>query len=1175
MKAPGTQGSRALLRPLYRSAKTKITSLWQSILGSANSGRRLHDILASLMVVVATLGAIVSGMAAVAENEAERVSRQLTQGHHLGLTYRQELLTDGAMRDPLKERSDACINLGEQYLQAVNRNILNKPGMAAQLDLHAQEEFAAARALWPFLYILRHPFDRELSPEQSLQKRVAFFLAQQGFEATWKDPENDDDSSKLIWEHLDQKFKSAHHMTHHLSLGVVLFVAALVIFTISDMRRQIRWKRRLLYLGVLVAGSALVYTLVSIQVKSFFSSGNLILAGLLIFALVDLLKAIGSPSPGKEPEGEEEGGYLEPELPEVKDCYPGGALYMREMTKGISRWLVMLIVITVFCTALCGYWYSLAASRAAEAAHAAIEDLIEMNCRSSRLNALINRSILRLAQVREYRARYAALGQLESQVQKAPAGFLTAARVRLEAYKHLARLQDQTLLEEPTAGVEADARFPEKIKSWPLQYRAENWWEKFALWDAHSQRSLVWHRQARVFLSILTILAMAIYLFGQAHSLGKRPASRQLMIYGVVLLMIAMGLALETRLGERQTDKEAEEEAAYHYAAAMSKIRTAHTPEEYREVVKDLEAAVKCRPDFALAQVELAGACAKEGSSQIAESFVSLPTKTELSRIIYLKQKALHKLKEYGYTEPARTLMSLGYNSLLLALQNHYLPGVTESIAYSQRAAQKGGEPELTALTKWNLRLAQIAAKGSQHADTEALTAGGSSKNMIISAFTDLEILSKYYGPLHPGEKLDLKGDKERLASLWPGSPSPDPERPWVVPIRDSGQIEVSAHTVRWRGQMPQFDPRRDRLFMVWYVLDEGWDVWRALPEVSGPVYHHQIKRVQVPWLEIEGSFLANTGYTRCLPAGRYRAELYLNGRLTSDPAATMNPPSDLTPVSLYDLNVGLCRPGSWRPIDLPREFKDRGDLLYGFQTGEGNPAAFVFTFYVPRSFARLEIISRVQTRLKQAGIKSPGVFIPYDSREAGDLTAPSAAAFYKHWITGEGVQHVGLVFSGAAPGKELYQTLDSMNNWFGAEAEWDSFPYLDARVVSLRFYESNQESPDATKRIYRKTFQQSETRYIKWELNLDATPSKKIVQFAGNDLWFGPEGNILNNGTKKWTFPPGWQGSGLTDGLGAATPGQWQPGTYTVVLRINGMEMARGSFQVVAAKAQAGRRQK
>ena len=222
-----------------RPAKTKHPGIWPTMWNCLWPSREIadkaswHIILAQSMVIFALAGAIAAGAAAVAEQEAQRLERLLTWGHHLAFIYRQELLADASTRAALEVLAKSYNKQGKEYLKAANQ-----PGAEQQeLERQAQEDFAAARTLRPFLAVLPNPFINNLSVEQSLQKKVAFYMARQGFETHWTEPpkpaagqkEAGPAASSNIWENLDQKLEEAHSMVRFLALGVVFFVAALGI----------------------------------------------------------------------------------------------------------------------------------------------------------------------------------------------------------------------------------------------------------------------------------------------------------------------------------------------------------------------------------------------------------------------------------------------------------------------------------------------------------------------------------------------------------------------------------------------------------------------------------------------------------------------------------------------------------------------------------------------------------------------------------------------------------------------------------------------------------------------------------------------------------------------------------------------------------------------------------
>ena len=75
-----------------------------------------------------------------------------------------------------------------------------------------------------------------------------------------------------------------------------------------------------------------------------------------------------------------------------------------------------------------------------------------------------------------------------------------------------------------------------------------------------------------------------------------------------------------------------------------------------------------------------------------------------------------------------------------------------------------------------------------------------------------------------------------------------------------------------------------------------------------------------------------------------------------SSPPEAENLPEAFVPQRLLHLNVGLCRPKTWKPfLEMPKQLGDMEFLGRGFASPELRPAAFVFSFYAPRSFRGLK----------------------------------------------------------------------------------------------------------------------------------------------------------------------------------------------------------------------------
>ncbi len=606
-------------------------------------------------------------------------------------------------------------------------------------------------------------------------------------------------------------------------------------------------------------------------------------------------------------------------------------------------------------------------------------------------------------------------------------------------------------LSDPEVGGEADLLFPKKLKARPLE--TINWWESLAQWDLASQRSLAWHAKAQILLGILTVLAMAIYLFAQAHSLEEGFGGRRLMGYGLalvgnsVLCFIMILLVIYQESDRAKLSHEAE--AAKAYGAAMQKDLTARRGPEFQKVVDDLNKAIEANPKLARARLSLAYALQDLRSSQAGEFYISLPGKDTLTESIGHLKTAIQAMLANGYAAPAALLSFLGCDTLMLAFDKNDLAGVREALTYFQKAEAQGihgGNKTTMAMIHWNLATTRLAAGESQEIDPKAfrLLNEAGDANLIISSFTDLEVLEKYYPYLHGGTNCQaaVEQAKQRLIEAFVRQ---DWERGAVEsPIPVCGdllpkepEIMVSPQTVEWRGHLPQLQKDQDKLCLIWYIKDADWGVWRALPTVSGPVNPKELspdKTIPESWF-IRRSYLAESAFRSCLLPGTYKAELYLNGRLFSSPCDVENLPEDFAPQRLLHLNVGLCCPKDWKLYTFPKQMGDNEFIGRIFANSKQRPTACVFTFYASRAVQDPKdppAVKWARQILSQKPLNLPDnwALAPYNP-EACAAPPPGVAGLYKQWVTPDGVHHVGVVFIGTAPFCDLCNTLASMDNLY------------------------------------------------------------------------------------------------------------------------------------------------
>ena len=128
----------------------------------------------------------------------------------------------------------------------------------------------------------------------------------------------------------------------------------------------------------------------------------------------------------------------------------------------------------------------------------------------------------------------------------------------------------------------------------------------------------------------------------------------------------------------------------------------------------------------------------------------------------------------------------------------------------------------------------------------------------------------------------------------------------------------------------------------------------------------------------------------------------------------------------------------------------------------------------------------------------------------------------------------------------------------------------IGATVSSMRFFEAGLDIPDPPNRKYQTRFRLGSIRFIYWELNLRHPEINDLPDFAIVAIWY------KSDGVQEWrdtlhTYiparsPTSWhvQGWGIKDGFT-----QIPLGRHTVVLQVQGTELARESFEVTKPAGQ------
>lgn len=129
--------------------------------------------------------------------------------------------------------------------------------------------------------------------------------------------------------------------------------------------------------------------------------------------------------------------------------------------------------------------------------------------------------------------------------------------------------------------------------------------------------------------------------------------------------------------------------------------------------------------------------------------------------------------------------------------------------------------------------------------------------------------------------------------------------------------------------------------------------------------------------------------------------------------------------------------------------------------------------------------------------------------------------------------------------------------------------PLLSANVSELNFYEKGEENIPKQQRKYRNRFSKSDTRFIRWELNLKHPDPGRRIDFDINAVWYKPDGSVFAEQTNSTRLEATWKSSWHAQGRGWKVPGNWKPGNYRVDLFVEGKKVASGSFEIFQEKKQ------
>lgn len=859
---------------------------------------RVAVVIAFLVATVSIVSAVVAGRAAVWSSNASDIDSLVLQESIEREQLQNDLDLAAAADVRYAARYDAAQQEASGLRDTADTIRADDPAGAARADLGAQAAWAVDQALWRYFQTAFPAY----GPDGAL-----LFDARAAAEAQ---AAADARLSELRVSQTPARASAARDHTLTLVGIAVLFVAALFALTLAEVwPGRGRWAP-LLVAGALAAGAMAVTIAVEPETA-------LLIAGIVAVAAVGLAIALA--------------GLARRERDEERRVAAGGTPREPDPEGGSTRFRGTVAVVLAAATLLgagIGYLQGRASDAGAAATHAAQDQALLALAEHQRTMAWATTQVEVWSSVEEHRARAIGARQLATYLD-GEGDAAGAAVARDEAERHdalAAAAAGLTVLSEAHAdGPAADPAFPFRYLRSQETARAA----RVALQDLANEANAVWGGQGAAYVAVLATIAIAAYLLGLSLVLRTRRLRALFALTGGLLVVIAVVAGGLTALAPR-TLPSVTQQAAVSAAFARASLlhETARTPAQRTATVEAWRRVVELHPTLARAHVKLASAIFDEASPQ-GTGYTSIAT-------IEATREALAELETataLGWDDLG-TRGDTGFYRFLIGLKDP-ASGAPEQAVEEARAALELA-PDLP-VVRFNLGASLLASGRIEEAEAayeravEAVTAttpggdpvfsDGERSDVSSGALTDIELIAAARA-----DDAAIMGAIPGIRTAIVGGMS-DPVKPEAAgsPARVSDlELVANPSEIWWQARIDDFDAARDVVSVVWLQEDPDVPGWHVLGRHSGALRLGQST--------VAGNFYPNgaapdyygsQGYlftsdpSSCVPDGRYRVELYLNGELAADPVTEELDMPELTTERRSDLGLLFCRPSDWTEVDV------------------------------------------------------------------------------------------------------------------------------------------------------------------------------------------------------------------------------------------------------------------
>lgn len=462
--------------------------------------------------------------------------------------------------------------------------------------------------------------------------------------------------------------------------------------------------------------------------------------------------------------------------------------------------------------------------------------------------------------------------------------------------------------------------------------------------DAYNDVSGQWNRIVDSYTAILTMLAVALFLFGSAYVLYGR---NRVLFSSVGAGLVAVGIVWGGSLFTVNVPNTVSDAAARDYANGVVALSEASSPAGYHAALADFTAAIKARPDYAAAYARRAQAEDGTGSQELGSGLVSnvAPYWARLAaaddfQAYQLGDQTVQEVSNVGWdsyslwlmdgTKGSPPLQSLQFNNMAVQLDpvdpvnwmnlavDQLASGEYSAAMSSYRAAAthilftctRGGA--ISTCTKLQPTEAlgfqeQWLAGGLQDLEGLAVSPEGRAEAALRSAVVTAKgILT---GSLAAAKVVDAPQPLKFRTPLMTGFVDPN-----II------QLDVALPAGMTHNQMLGVP-----LTVVWYQRASASAKWNGIAETACWGNGNQlVQQGCVVWKQQGSYFQFRTRFlyadSRCFTNLQYKAELYdagsLIGSVIVDPKKDTNRDyisTDLSAAVAPAMNLGICVPSTWR----------------------------------------------------------------------------------------------------------------------------------------------------------------------------------------------------------------------------------------------------------------------